>query len=260
MQSFQLYTPGDSFLYRLDPRTKLLAVGVVFLFSILFTDARFLAPIFFAVLTVIVVGRVPLRRVALLLRSLTLLVVIAMVMWPLIYQDGPVLFRLLGRDVTQGGVFYGLGMSFRILDMVIAPIALFLTTPQTDFVAGLRGLGLPYKGSFALATAFRFLPTVVGVGQSIIEAQRARGLDPSRGNALTRLRNYGRVLGPLMITSIRLAQQMVLAVEAKAFSISTKRTFLRHLQFRRADVVALSLVALVAVVGLTVRFQGYGLL
>lgn len=260
MQSFQLYAPADSFLYRLDPRTKLVTVALVFTLSILFTDARFLAPVFVFVLAAAVVGRVPLRRVGVLLKSLAILVAVALVLWPLIYQDGPTLFRVWRIDVTEGGVLFGLGMAFRILSMVIAPIVLFITTPQSDFVAGLRRLGLPYKASFALAAAFRFLPTVVGVGQTIVEAQRARGLDPSRGGVSKRLRSYARILGPLVITSIRLAQQAVLAVEARGFSIPRKRTFIRELTMTRADALALTLVGAPAAVLVVLRVQGYGML
>jgi energy-coupling factor transport system permease protein len=257
-QSFRLYEAGDSFLYRMDPRVKLIGVLAVFFLSILFTDPRFLAPVFVGVLALIVVGRVPMRRVAVLLRSLTILVVIALILWPLIYQQGPVVTTIFGFRITEGGLSYGAGMAFRILDMVVAPIALFLTTTQPDFIAGLRRLGLPYKACFALATALRFLPTVVGVGQSIIEAQRARGLDPSRGSPLRRMKSYGRILGPLMITSIRIAQQLVLAVEAKAFSIDRPRTFYRELRWQVADYAALAAIAVVCVVAIAVRMLGYG--
>lgn len=259
-QQFRLYEHGSSFLYRLDPRVKLIAVLAVFLLSILFQDPRYLAPVFFTILALIIVGRVPLKRVGLLLRSLSILVVISLVLWPLIYQQGPVLFEVAGIDVTEGGVFFGFGMAFRILDMVIAPIALFLTTTQPDFIAGMRRLGLPYKASFALATALRFLPTVVGVGQSIVEAQQARGLDPKRGSPVRRMKSYGRIVGPLMVTSIRIAQQLVLAVEAKAFSIDRKRTFYKHLEYTTIDWIALFLIGSAVGAALAVRLLGYGTL
>ncbi len=46
------------------------------------------------------------RRVALLLRSLSILLAISLIPWPLIYQQGPVRFRFLGIDITEGGIFY----------------------------------------------------------------------------------------------------------------------------------------------------------
>lgn len=258
-QSFRMYEPGSSFLYRLDPRVKVIAVLAVFLLSVMFTSPLFLGPVFGLLIGIIVVGRVPLRRVALLLRSLTVLVLISLILWPLLYKQGPVVATVLGFSITQGGLEYGLGMTFRILDMVIAPIALFLTTTQPDFVAAVRRLGLPYKASFALATSFRFLPTVAGVGNSIVEAQRARGLDPSRGWPVRRMKGYARILGPLMITSIRIAQQLVFAVEAKAFSIDRPRTYFRQLRLTRMDRIALAIIAGVCLAAVAIRVAGYGL-
>ncbi len=258
-QSFRLYEPGTSFLYRLDPRVKVIGVLAVFLLSVMFTSPFFLGPVFALLLAIIVVGRVPLKRVALLLRSLSVLVAISLIMWPLLYKQGPVVATVMGFSITQGGLEYGAGMTFRILDMVIAPIAFFLTTTQPDFVAAVRRLGLPYKASFALATSFRFLPTVAGVGNSIVEAQKARGLDPSRGWPVRRMKSYARILGPLMITSIRIAQQLIFAVEAKAFSIDRPRTYYRQLRLDRDDRVALMVIALVVIAAIAVRAAGYGL-
>lgn len=260
MQSFQLYVPGDSFLYRMDPRVKILAVAAVFTISVLFEDAMYLAPVFIVVLAVALVGKVPLSRVGILLKSLTVLVLISMIMWPLLYKQGDPWFDVAGLTITREGVSYGIGMSFRILDMVIAPIVLFLTTPQSDFVAGLQKLGLPYRAAFTLNLAFRFLPTVTGVGQTIVEAQRARGLDPSAGRITQRMRNYGRILGPLVITALRLAQQTILAVEARGFSINRPRTTYREFALASSDRVAMAVLAGGLAVAVALRIQGLGTL
>lgn len=259
-QRFDLYQRGDSYLYHLDPRTKVIAVLAVFVISVLFTNPLFLAPVFFTAILALIVGRVPYQRVAILLKSLAVLVIISLLLWPVIYEHGQVIGTVGPFRVTQGGLLYGVGMSFRILDMVIVPIALFLTTPQPDFVAALRRLGLPYKATFALSTSLRFLPTIVGIGESIVEAQRARGLDPNSGGPIRRLRSYSRILGPLVITSIRIAQQLSLAVEARAFSIDRQRTYLRVLSFGRMDRVVLVGIALLMVAAIVLRVVGLGVL
>jgi energy-coupling factor transport system permease protein len=259
-QRFDLYQRGDSYLYHLDPRTKVIAVLAVFVISVLFTNPLFLAPVFFTVIIALIVGRVSYQRVAILLKSLAVLVIISLLLWPVIYEHGKLIGTVGPFRVTQGGVLYGVGMSFRILDMVIVPIALFLTTPQPDFVAALRRLGLPYKATFALSTSLRFLPTIVGIGESIVEAQRARGLDPNSGGPIRRLRSYARILGPLVITSIRIAQQLSLAVEARAFSINRQRTYLRVLRFGRMDRVVLGGIALLMVTSIVLRVVGLGVL
>ncbi len=255
---FELYTRGTTFLYRLDPRVKILGVLVVFAISVIFTNPLYLAPFFLVIVAIDLFGGVSLSRVALLLKSVTLLVVLSVVMWPLLYHPGREILRFGTIYITDIGVAYGIGMAFRFLNMVMAPITLILTTSQSDFVQGLRGIGLSDKGAFALATTFRFVPTVVGVGTSIIEAQRSRGLDVNQGHVFKRLRNYAALMGPLLITSIRLAQQLALAVEAKAISSPVKRTTLRPLRMTRRDRMVLLAYGVVLLVVIGLRVLGLG--
>jgi energy-coupling factor transport system permease protein len=122
----------------------------------------------------------------------------------------------------------------------------------------LRGIGLPPKATFALATAFRFLPTVVGVGNGIIEAQRSRGLDVNKGSLVKRWRNYSAILGPLVISSLRIAQQLAVAVESKAMSSRAKRTTVRPLVFQRLDYYVLAGYALLILLLVSLRLLGLG--
>ncbi len=255
---FELYAEGSSFLYRLDPRTKILGVLVIFAYSVIFTHPLYLAPLFIAILLVDLAGGVPLRRVGLLLKSLSTLVILSLVMWPLLFHPGQEIFRFGPVRITDVGIAYGIGMAFRILNMVVAPISLMLTTSQRDFILGLRGLGLPHRGAFALATAFSFVPTVIGVGTTIIEAQRSRGLEVNEGHIINRLRRYSIILGPLLISSIRMAQQLALAVESKGFSYPGKRTSIRHLTFGVLDYVVLSGYLILLLIVIVVRLLGYG--
>jgi energy-coupling factor transport system permease protein len=256
---FELYTEGSSFLYDLDPRTKIIGVLVIFAISVIFTHPLFLGPFFFLIISIDMLGGVHLMKVALLLKSLSLLVVISLVMWPLLYHPGVEIFHWGPIYVTDIGVIYGMGMAFRILNMVIAPISLMLTTRQRELILGLRGIGLPQKAAFALATAFRFIPTVIGVGNGIIEAQRSRGLDVNKGGVIKRIKNYSAILGPLMISSLRIAQQLAFAVESKAMSSTARRTTFRPLVYTSIDRavfvgygVLISLVIVLRVMGLGV--------
>lgn len=255
---FELYTEGNSFLYRLDPRTKIIGVLVIFAISVLFTHPLFLGPFFFAILAIDLIGGVPFKRIILLLKSLALLVIISLVMWPLLFHPGEEIWRWGSIYVTELGVAYGIGMAFRILNMVIAPISLMLTTPQREFILGMRGLGLPPKATFALATAFRFLPTVVGVGNGIIEAQRSRGLDVNKGGITRRMKNYSAILGPLMISSLRIAQQLAVAVESKAMSSRAQRTTVRPLIYKPLDRYVLIGLGVLLFLVVSLRLLGYG--
>lgn len=256
---FELYTRGNSFIYRLDPRTKIVGVLVVFALSVMFTSPVFLSPVFLSIFLIVILGKVPLRKVGAFLKLLIVLVLISLALWPFILTCGSPLAQVGPFRMTDQGLIYGIGMTFRIADMVVAPIVLMLTTTQPDLVKGLRGLGLPFKGAFALSTAFRFVPTVFSVGTTINEAQRARGLNVNEGGPIERVKKQVAILGPLLITSIRTSQQLVLAVEARGFSSPIKRTQLHPLHFETRDQVALLLLAICFLVAVSLRVAGLGL-
>jgi len=46
----------------------------------------------------------------------------------------------------------------------------------------IEDLSFTYPVAFALSTALRLVPTFVGAGATIIQAQRSRGLDLDKGN------------------------------------------------------------------------------
>lgn len=254
----ELYKEGNSFLHRLDPRTKVLGVLVVFAISVIFTHPLFLGPFFLILLLIALLGGVPLSRLGIFLKSVALLVILSLIMWPLFYHPGEEIFRYGSIYVTDIGLLYGIGMAFRFVNMVLAPIILMLTTRQRDLILGMRGIGLPHKAAFALAVAFRFLPTIVGVGNGIIEAQRSRGLDVNQGGFRERTKNYGAIMGPLMISSLRMAQQLALAVEAKAMSSTARRTTIRPLRFGQLDKTVLASYAILLVTVIVLRILGYG--
>jgi energy-coupling factor transport system permease protein len=99
---------------------------------------------------------------------------------------------------------------------------------------------------------------VVGVGNGIIEAQRSRGLDINKGGLVTRTKNYAAILGPLMISSLRLAQQLAFAVESKALSSTARRTTIRPLVYSPTDRAALALLVASITLVIILRILGFG--
>jgi energy-coupling factor transporter transmembrane protein EcfT len=72
------------------------------------------------------------------------------------------------------------------------------------------------------------------------------------------MRNYSAVLGPLMINSLRIAQQLALAVETKALGSSAKKTSLKELKLTSFDKQVLVGYGVLMVVVITLRVLGYG--
>jgi energy-coupling factor transporter transmembrane protein EcfT len=80
----------------------------------------------------------------------------------LVTPDTPIIGIITGGiPLSLQGAVYGLIQSLRILAMVNASVALVMTTPFNRIIIGLRQLGIPSVFAFMLATAVRFVPTIM---------------------------------------------------------------------------------------------------
>jgi energy-coupling factor transport system permease protein len=107
---------------------------------------------------------------------------------------------------------------------------------------------VPYEFSFAFTTAVRFVPVLAEEAQTIMDAQKARGLELEKGNVLKRIRNYVPVLIPLIVSAIRRSLELAEAMESRAWGATKKRTNLYALKLHRGDFVLLAIVVVILVV------------
>ena len=150
---------------------------------------------------------------------------VAMIMWPAFYQvPGPPVFRLGPIAPSSGSLAFALAMGLRLIALLIAGVVFLSTTRIEDISHGLQRLGMPYRASFAFSLAFRLTPLFLETATQISAAQKARGLDLQAAGLLTRLKGYVAVLAPVLITALRRADGLALALESKGFGRSADRT------------------------------------
>ena len=109
---------------------------------------------------------------------------------------------------------------------------------------------MPYEFSFAFTTAVRFVPVLAEEAQTIMDAQKARGLELEKGNFMKRIRNYVPVLIPLIVSAIRRSLELAEAMESRAWGATKERTNLYALKLHRGDFALLALT--IGVLALTV--------
>jgi energy-coupling factor transport system permease protein len=245
---------------RLDPRTKMLWLLALFGVALCFNHPAVLGAVAVALL---LVARLAQLRWA-DLRGFVLLsiwlVVLSVVIWPAYIHGGSVLFTLGPVDVTSSGLLFGLAMGLRISIMVFASAIWMLTTSPQRITAGLLAIGMPYKAGLALSSTIRFIPLMNAERATIMEAQRARGLDLSRGNPIRRAFRAAPILVPLFSRAFLTAQNLTVAMDARGFGARKGRTSIVSLEFSRLDRV-LCLVAVAALIlSITLRVLGVGVL
>jgi len=113
---------------------------------------------------------------------------------------------------------------------------------------------VPYELCFAFTTAVRFVPVLADEAQTIIDAQRSRGLELDKGNVLKRIRNYLPILIPLIVNAIRRSLELAEAMESRAFGSEAKRTSLHVLEMQASDYLLIILACILLSAALYVRF------
>ncbi len=236
---FDLYLPRSSFLHRLDPRTKLLLTLVGLLLCLSFDEPAVLAGVLLGFHLLPLAAGIPWERLRWLWIRMMPLTFMVLVLQPFFASDpeGHVLWQLGPVRWTVEGVLSGVVFALRINGMAFVVAGLLFITEPAGLVRGLVKLGLPFEWGLTVSLALRYLPTTFGLYQSIYESQQARGWDPSQGNFLRRARSYLPMLVAVMIASLRMADNLALALAARGFGAPSERprTILRDIRFRPVD-------------------------
>ncbi len=140
-----------------------------------------------------------------------------------------------GGFATWDGFIYGLNVIFKTLTLtLIIPLGVF-TTEVNNMIVGMVKARIPYKIAFIFSSTLRFFPLLIQEFNSIIEAQRLRGLAMEKMGAIKRVRVYGKVAVPLILNSMVKSQQLEVVLQSKAFSGSPDRTYLHESILKPAD-------------------------
>jgi len=131
----------------------------------------------------------------------------------------------------------------------------FLTTSPDNLSLALEQSHIPYEFCFAFTTAVRFVPVLAIEAQTIMDAQKSRGLELEKGNFINRIRNYVPILIPLIVGAIRRSLELAEAMESRAFGAKKKRTNLYLLKLTRADYVALVISIVVLSLAIYIRYN-----
>lgn len=161
-----------------------------------------------------------------------------------------------GARMTVEGTLYGLNIIFKTLTMVLVlPLAVF-TTDVNQMTVGMVRARIPYNIVFIFSSTLRFVPLLFGEVQSIIEAQRLRGMDFEHMGWLKRGRVYATVAVPLILNAMAKSQKLEIVLQSKAFSGSAKRTYLHESTLGIIDYIAIAclLVLFILAIFLYVRF------
>jgi energy-coupling factor transport system permease protein len=160
-----------------------------------------------------------------------------------------VIFRIGPIAATASGLTAALQAALRVVAFALSVAVFSLTTATDDLLVDLERRGLGRRGVFVIGSAIRTIPRMAERAAEIVESQRARALD-TEGSPLRRIRGVLPLAGPMILGALTDVEERTMALEARAFSATGRRTTLRPIPDSPAQrvvrwVVGLGAIALV---------------
>ena len=264
------YYPTQSPLHRLDPRAKVLC-ALVMMVSVFFmrTPAQLVFGWVFA-LVLVALSRVPAHKVLDSVKPVMLMLLLLAFFNLLLVRKGTELVHAGPLVITTGGVWAAVLYSLRLVVAVIAAALLLLTTTPTQltdafdaFLAPLSRVGLPgHELAMVFSLMLRFIPTLADEAGAILDAQTSRGGALAEGSLVRRIRSIVPVVVALLASSMRHANGLSRALDARCYEGGAGRTHFHELRLRPRDAVAalVTLAYVAALVALAHVGPGAGLL
>lgn len=237
------YFPGNSFIHRLDPRTKLIML-VVYIVALFVAVSWISYGVMLAFLILcIAVSRIPLKSILKGMKPLLVILVFTGLLNLFLTDGNTVLVSFWVITITLEGIVRAVLMVARILMLVTGTFLLTYTTSPIALTDGLEALMSPLKKlrlpvhelAMMMCIALRFIPTLIEETDKIMSAQKARGADFETGNLLQRVKALIPILIPLFISAFRRADELATAMECRCYHGGDGRTKMKLLRYSLWD-------------------------
>lgn len=252
-----LYLDKKTFYHRLHPITKIFCLLLLFVSAMTFNHSVYVLAIMFIVFIITGISK-SFQNLIRIKTILILLFVFCSVLWTFFLKGTTVLWKMGFVAIYKESLLYALAMGLRLDTILICGIIFLSTTKIEEFSAGLNKLGLPFPISFALSLAFRLVPTFSATTETVIQAQKSRGLDLESGWIFQRVKKHVPMIIPIFIYAIRNADLLAMALESKSFGIQKDRTYYQDFKVTIADYLMLIFLVMLDFACIYLRLNQYG--
>ncbi len=237
------YVHSDSFLHRLDPRAKL--ISLLLIMTGLFAADGSASLLAAGVFTFCAASLSGLRwlYIARSLLPFKWLILITLAL-NVLFVGGHIIIEapLPYGGITAEGLSAGLVYGTRLALLILLASILTLTTQPVVLVAGIEKLLHPltllkvdpHEIAIAMVITIRFIPVLLGEAEKIRKSQIARGLRPG-GSPIARMRSMVHLVMPLVLSSLRRAEELAVAMECRLYRGTGNRTRYHDIRMKSWD-------------------------
>lgn len=252
--------PAHSVIHRLDPRVKMVGfLAVMFTMFAVNTPTQLALGIAIT-LAVIAAARLNPLRVLESIHPILILLGLMGVVNLFVVRTGTPVVVLGPLSITDQGVTIAVLYACRFaLVIILGAVFLTTTTPtaMTDafdtLISPLNRLGIHAQEiALVMSLALRFIPTLTDETRAIVDAQSARGGSIETGSLAQRIKAMSAIIVPIFAGTLRHADNLSLALDARCYEEGIRRTHWRALTIAARDLVfaAAVIVYIAAIIAL----------
>ena len=250
------YIPGNSIIHRLDPRSKLVAMILLIIITFWANNPITNLILFIATGIFVILSEVPLSFFIKGLKSMFFLIAFTTLFQLFFISGGQVLFEMGFIKITSYGIEQAGIIFCRFVLIIFFSTLLTLTTMPLSLATAVESLLGPLKRfkvpvheiGLMLSMSLRFVPTLMDDTIRIMNAQKARGVDFGEGNVIQKVKAMIPILIPLFATSLKRADSLATAMEARGYQGGNGRSQYRQLNWMNRDSIALLFVCVLGAI------------
>lgn len=162
--------------------------------------------------------------------------------------ESRIVFQIFGLEITELSIRLAFRNATRIAVMVSSFTILLLTTHPSELMSDLTRRGMPGQFAYVVISSLQIIPQMQAKAQTIIAAQRSRGLD-TQSSFWRRVGAIVPLVGPLVFGSLVEVEERAIAIEARGFTSTRAKTSLHDIPDTAVDrAIRWILIALVMIV------------
>ena len=262
------YSDIDSPIHKLTGASKLIALIIWAVASMITYDTRVLLGMFVISIIVFKISKVKFKQVSFVLYFILIFLLLnniaIFIFSPYegvqIYGSRNDLFKIAGPyTVTAQQLFYQFNITLKYFSIIPMALLFMVATNPSEFAASLNKIGVSYKIAYSVSIALRYIPDVQRDYQDISFAQQARGIDMSKKEKLTkRIKNSASILMPLIFSSLDRIEAISSAMELRAFGSNKKRTWYNVRPVKLGDYITIIVVSIILIIAIMATISNGG--
>jgi len=145
-------------------------------------------------------------------------------------------------SITDFGIERGLALSIRFLLLIFSSMLFVSVTDPTLLAHSLTKLRIPYRYSFSLVIALRFLPLFDLENHAVRMAQKSRGITPEVTGLRKIIRTIQYTFFPLLVSALSRVDSLSMSMDGRGFGYSEDRSYLRKSTWNTRDTLVFILI------------------